>query len=57
MLKGMNLLITTRDKMKRIILMFLRTFLIYQLYQLFKLCNINKYDAHTRYAFYRIAQL
>ncbi|HHU73088.1 MAG TPA: 1-acyl-sn-glycerol-3-phosphate acyltransferase [Clostridiales bacterium] len=46
--------------MKRIILMFLRSIfnLPIWLYQLFKLCNINKYDAHTRYAFlHRIAPI
>ncbi|MBO5199239.1 MAG: 1-acyl-sn-glycerol-3-phosphate acyltransferase [Lachnospiraceae bacterium] len=39
--------------MKRIILMFLRSFfqLPYYLYKLFALCNIEKYDAKTRYAF------
>ena len=46
--------------MKRIILMFLRSIfnLPIWLHQLFKLCNINKYDAHTRYAFlHRIAPI
>lgn len=39
--------------MKRIILMFIACFfhLPYWFYQLFKLCNIEKYDAPTRYAF------
>ena len=39
--------------MKRIILMFIRSFFSLPLwfYQLFKLCNINQYDAPTRYAF------
>lgn len=39
--------------MKRIIFMFIRSLfnLPVWLYQLFKLCNIDKYDAATRYAF------
>lgn len=39
--------------MKRIILMFIRSLfnLPVWLYQLFKLCDINKYDTATRYAF------
>jgi len=39
--------------MKRIVLMFIRSFfnLPFWFYQLFKLCNIEKYDAKTRYAF------
>lgn len=39
--------------MKRIILMFIRCFFYLPkwLFLLFRLCNIEKYDAHTRYAF------
>lgn len=39
--------------MKRIVLMVLRSFfyLPYYFYNIFKLCNIEKYDAGTRYAF------
>lgn len=43
--------------MKRIVLMFIRSFfnIPFWIYQLFKLCNINKYDAKTRYAFLHMA--
>lgn len=41
--------------MKRIVLMFLRSFFVlpYYLFRLFKLCNIEKYDNVTRYNFLR----
>ncbi len=39
--------------MKRIALMFLRSFFVlpYYLFRLFQLCNIEKYDNYTRYGF------
>ena len=39
--------------MKRIALMFLRSFFVlpFYLFRLFRLCNIEKYDNYTRYAF------
>ena len=39
--------------MKRIALMFLRSFFVlpYYLFRLFRLCNIEKYDNYTRYGF------
>ncbi len=41
--------------MKRIALMFLRSFFVlpYYLFRLFQLCNIEKYDNFTRYGFLR----
>ena len=41
--------------MKRIALMFLRSFFVlpYYLFRLFQLCNIEKYDNYTRYGFLR----